>query len=143
MTTSTTSTSTGVQTPAEQGNLWQKGLIAAVVATVVNLILFGIGALAGGLSALDMTNPGAYAPVPWFMVLIMTVVPIFLGVAVYWLLRRVWPSQATRVFVIGALALAVLSTLSPILGGETLLSKILLSLMHIVAGVSLVWFTTR
>ena len=139
----TNSTSSEMQATAATGNLWQKGFIAAVVATVINLIIFVIGSLAGGLAAQDMANPTVYTPVPWFMVIIMTIIPILLGTAVYWLLRRVLPNQATLILIVGALAVALLSMWGPITSGETLLAKILLSVMHIVAGVSLIWFMTR
>lgn len=139
----TNSTSSEMQATAATGNLWQKGFIAAVVATVINLIIFVIGSLAGGLAAQDMANPTVYTPVPWFMVIIMTIIPILLGTAVYWLLRRVLPNQATLIFIIGVLVLVLLSLFTPITGGETLLAKSLLSMMHIVAGASLVWFVTR
>lgn len=135
--------STSSNTATASGNLWQNGLIAAAVATVINLIVFVVGSLAGGLTVQDMANPSVYTPVSWVAVIIMTVVPILLGTAVYWLLRRVLPNQATLILIVGALAVALLSMWGPITSGETLLAKILLSVMHIVAGVSLIWFMTR
>jgi hypothetical protein len=139
----TTSTYSSPETATTHDNLWQKGLIAAVVATVINLILYAIGALMGGLMVQDMANPAAYMPVSWFMVILMTVIPVLLGTGVYWVLRRMMPNQATMIFVIGALAVALLSLFGPITMAQTVMDKMLLSAMHIVAGVSLVWFTTR
>jgi hypothetical protein len=139
----TTSTYSSPDTETTHDNLWQKGLIAAVVATVINLILFGIGALMGGLMVQDVANPAAYMPVSWFMVILMTVIPVLLGTGVYWVLRRIMPNQATTVFVIIALAVALLSMFGPITMAQTGMDKALLAAMHIISGVSLVWFTTR
>lgn len=92
---------------------------------------------------MDMANPTSYTSVPWFMVVLMSVLPILLGTAVYWLLRRIVPSQATLIFVIGVALLALLSIISPITQGEGVAEQVLLSAMHLVAGGSLIWFTTR
>jgi hypothetical protein len=132
------------QAAIPSGNIWQKTLIAIIVATILNLVLFAVGSLIGGLAApWDPANPNTPMPILWSAVIIMTIAPMLIGTVVYWLLRRFIPGQATLVFIIGAALCTVVSLAPSIAGGEDMADKVILSVMHIVAGGSLIWFTTR
>jgi hypothetical protein len=142
--TSQGSPSAKSQTATPSKEVWQKGLIAALVAIIINLVLFVVGSLSGGLAAY-MGSPDTTAPmpVPWLGVIIMTIIPVLIGTAVYWLLHRIIPTQAPLVFIIGAALFTILSLGGSIIGGEDMADKVILSLMHIVAGGSLIWFESR
>jgi hypothetical protein len=132
MTTSaTTSTAATVATP-----VWIRGLIAAAVAAVVNVVIHLIASAAGADMLVD-TQGTAMAVTP-AVVLIATVFPTALGGVVVWLLARRMP-HARVVFAWAGLIVGVTTIAVPLLSAPAITTGLSLASMHIVAGA--VWFS--
>ncbi len=117
----------------------------AVVALVVNTVVFFAGSAILGApiqASTDGTNP---SDVVYVGVIVSSVVPIFVGAGLLWLFAR-FMTSALRVWTIVAIVVVVLSlaapTFLPVDGG----SKIALALMHIAAASSAIfgqWWAAR
>lgn len=104
-----------------------------------NLVIFGVAsALQVGFR---ITTPLASGPetVTWVSVLVMSLVPLLLGAAVLWGLKR-WTPTSWRV--LAWLGLVVGVATMPLFGEATLATRVSLSLMHLLPAV-LWWVGVR
>jgi hypothetical protein len=110
---------------------WSRVTRFAVIAAISNLVIFGIGSVAGSnWQANGMA-------VPWFVVLGTSVVPIFVAAGVTALLGLAWKSAAKVMAWIG-LIFALLTAPSAFLATSEIGTAIALGSMHVVVGVA--WF---
>lgn len=132
MTTSaTSSTSASVALP-----VWIRGLIAAAVAAVVNVVIRLIASAAGADMLVDAR--GTSTAVTPAAVLIATTLPIVLGGIFVWLVARRTP-RAQVVFAWVGLILGVATIPVPLLSAPDIATGLSLAPMHVVAGAA--WFS--
>jgi len=123
------------------GAIWRNGLIAAVVATVINAILFVVGAAMGGFPSDVLTPMGVPITLP--TVLLMSVVPILIGALGYTILSRITANPA-RWFTILTIIILILMFVTPLqLAAAPTLMVVLLEIMHLVVGGAAIYFLTR
>ena len=120
------------------GTVWRNGLIAIVVAAVVNAVLYFIGAALGWIPDTVLTPMGV--PVTIVQVVASTVVALVVATIVYSILNR-FTSNPNRWFTIIAVVVLVVSAVSPLtLPGAPVMMIVMLELMHVVAGVAAIYF---
>lgn len=130
-----------VQTKPTLGAIWRNGLTAAVVAAVVNAVLFFVGAAMGAFPDTVLTPMGT--PITIVPVVLMSVLSILAGTLVYTILNR-FTSNPNRWFIILAVIVLVLMTPGPFaLPGAPPLMIVFLEIMHLVAAGSAIYFLTR
>ncbi len=118
--------------------IWRNGLIAIVVAAVVNAVLYFIGAALGWMPATVLTPMGL--PVTIVPVVASTVVALVVATIVYSILNR-FTGNPNRWFTIIAVIVLVVSAVSPLsLPGAPAMMIVLLELMHLVAGIAAIYF---
>ena len=111
--------------------VWRYGVLAAVIAAVINAIIWLI-ARALGVSFRVQPPGQTESTVNLLRVILITLVPILLGVGVYVLLHRL-TRRPFLVFLIIALVVFVLSLLPPLSAADETGTQVALILMHIVA----------
>ncbi|MCE7984794.1 MAG: hypothetical protein DYG89_26780 [Caldilinea sp. CFX5] len=125
------------------GRIWRNGVTAAVVAAVINAILFYIGVAAGDFPADVITPIGQ--PITVVPVIGMSVLTIVLGTVGYTVLSRI-TANPNRWFIIATALVFIVMFISPIQlqsAGASLLMVVLLEIMHVVAAGSAIYFLTR
>ncbi|HXF64378.1 MAG TPA: DUF6069 family protein [Caldilineaceae bacterium] len=124
-------------------SIWQKGLTGGLVGAAINLIVLWIAqSLMGGPLEITMPPTNTLAPLPWWQVVIATLVPAAGATVLYWLLLRFVPG-ATPIFWIAGLLFLLLSFFGPLGLPVAAGVKTTLVIMHIVAGLSILTFLTR
>lgn len=134
---------TTVQSKPALGSIWRNGILAALVATLINAILFYAGAAAGGFPASVLTPMGV--PITIAPVIIMSVATILLGTIGYTVLSRM-TANPNRWFIIATVIVFIAMFISPIQlqsVGAPLLMVILLEVMHVVAAGAAIYFLAR
>ncbi len=111
--------------------VWRYGVLAAVIAAVINAIIWLI-ARALGVSFRVQPPGQTESTVNLLRVILITLVPILLAVGLYVLLQRV-TRRPFLVFLIIALVVFVLSLLPPLSAADETGTQVALILMHIVA----------
>lgn len=111
--------------------VWRYGVLAAVIAAVINAIIWLI-ARALGVSFRVQPPGQTESTVNLLAVILTTIVPSLLGLGVYVLLHRV-TRRPFLVFLIIALVVFVLSLLLPLSAADETGTQVTLILMHIVA----------
>ena len=125
------------------GRIWRNGLTAAVVAAVINAILFYIGVAAGDFPASVITPMGE--PITVVAVVFMSILTIVLGTIGYTVLSRL-TANPNRWFMIATAIVFIVMFISPIQlqsAGASLLMVVLLEIMHVVAAGAAIYFLTR
>lgn len=121
--------------------IFKAGLMAGVVAAIINAILFLIGST---FTFPDNALTPMGQPIVLPIVIVMSLVPVLLGTGVYWALTRFVADKANKIFV--AISVVVLLFMIPgPFGIENVDTAqiIILQIMHIVAGGSALYFLTR
>jgi hypothetical protein len=120
------------------GTVWRNGLIAIVVAAVANAVLYFIGAALGWMPDTVLTPMGL--PVTIVPVVASTVIALVVATIVYSILNR-FTGNPNRWFTIIAVIVLVVSAVSPLsLPGAPTMMIVLLEVMHLVAGISAIYF---
>jgi len=116
------------------GPIMMKALIAGVIAAIVNVVIFFVGrAVVGGI-AVDINQVGTYSPMPFFLPIVASLVPMLLAGLGLWVARRFIP-RGNLIFVIVAALITLLSLASPYSGQvATTSAATVLMLMHLVVG---------
>lgn len=123
------------------GAIWRNGGIAALVATIVNAILYYAGRGIGAFP-LDFITPMGQ-PITIVTVVLMTVVTILGGALLYRLLVR-FTANPNRWFIIATIIVFVLFLPGPItLAGAPVSMMIILELMHVVTAGAAIYYLTR
>ena len=119
--------------------IWRNGITAAVVAAVINVILYFIGAALGGFPQNVITPMGQ--PITAVPVIMMSVITILAGTLGYTILSRI-TANPNRWFVIATAIIFILMIFTPFSlqsAGAPMLMVILLEIMHVVAAGIAVW----
>ncbi|MCX6046205.1 MAG: DUF6069 family protein [Chloroflexi bacterium] len=133
--------STMVPTKPTIGVIWRNGIMAAVIAAVVNGILFLIGSAAGAFPSSVITPMGV--PITIGAVVLMSAVGVLVGTLVYTIFSR-FSARSGRWFTIVAVIVLLLMAYSPFsLAGAPTLMILFLEIMHLVAGGAAIYFLTR
>ena len=120
------------------GTIWRNGLIAIVVATVVNAVLYFVGAALGWIPDTVLSPMGL--PVTIVPVVASTVVALVVATIVYSILNR-FTGNPNRWFTIIAVVVLVVSAASPLtLPGAPVMMIVVLEAMHLVAGIAAIYF---
>ena len=120
------------------GTIWRNGLIAIVVAAVVNAVLYFIGAAVGWMPDTVLSPMGL--PITIVPVIASTVVALVVATIVYSILNR-FTGNPNRWFTIIAVIVLVVSAVSPLsLPGAPTMMIVLLEVMHLVAGIAAIYF---
>lgn len=121
--------------------IWRNGVIAAIVAAVINAILFILGSAAGGFPASVLTPMGV--PIMLTAVLLMSIVPILIGTLGYTILSRITTNPG-RWFTILTVIILIVMFVTPLqLAAAPILMVVLLEVMHLVVGGAAIYFLTR
>lgn len=111
----------------------KKALIAAVISSVLNVIVFGIGSLMGGFPE-EVVISGSNQPISAAQVIFASAVGSILGILVFWLIGK------RKVFLILASAILLVSMVTPFtIPGSTVPMTVSLLIMHLVAGGVTIW----
>ncbi|MFC5380449.1 DUF6069 family protein [Aquipuribacter nitratireducens] len=142
--TPTTPAAAGTTRPTRR--LWVRGLLAALAAVVVNVVLF----LVAGAAGLEVLVPdpaaadGSSAPLVVGAVAVASVVGVVAATVGRWVHLRFtrWPEA---VFTVGVLVLLVLSFAQPFLVAvdASTAARLLLCLMHVVVAAAVLLFLGR
>jgi uncharacterized membrane protein YphA (DoxX/SURF4 family) len=124
------------------GRLWWAGPLAAIVASIANLVIYVI-AVAAGVSMLvpgpDPSLPPQPLPIP--AVVLFSAIPALVAAGLLALLGR-FTARPIRIFLIIAAVVLVLSFIPPLLIPISLGLKITFEIMHIVAAAVIVGVLT-
>ena len=118
------------------------GLLAGIVAAIINGILFFVFHAAGVISDNIFPQPGQ--PMTAAPVIMGSILPLIIGSLVFYLFER-FTNNGFKIFALAALILMVLSLYSPfaVIPNVTLGYSLVLCLMHVVAALSLLYFIHR
>ncbi|MBC8160549.1 MAG: hypothetical protein H7Z42_04945, partial [Roseiflexaceae bacterium] len=123
------------------GGIFRATLLGALVAVVVNVILWALMQFVFNLNLhIQAGGPGTpMVPLPVVPVIVLTVVPALVAGGLFWLLAR-FTARAPLIFLIIALLVLVLSFAPGFLAfpGETV-NALGLNVLHIGAAVPIVW----
>lgn len=125
------------------GSIMLNALIAGVIAAIINVVIFFVGgAVLGGIDV-DMNGTGAFAPMPFFLPIIASLLPALVAGVGLWIARRFIP-KGNQVFVIGTAVLMLLSLAIPFSGQiGTTSAAIVLAVMHLVVGAVMIGYLAR
>lgn len=112
------------------------GLLAGLAAGVANVVVFFVTSALFALPYLiPMGGPGSEpVPLPAVAIIAASTMPALGAAVLYWLLGRFTP-RPTRIFVVVAVAFALLAIFPPLSLPIDLGTKLGLELMHVVAAV--------
>lgn len=125
------------------GSIWKAGVVGALVAAAINVVLYLIGRALGSFPDTALTPMGR--PVDAFGAAFVSILGVLGGAVVYTLLSRFMATpRANRWFLIIAIVVLVLMIPTPLgIPGAPTSQVILMELMHLVAGISAIFFLTR
>jgi hypothetical protein len=116
---------------------WRTGALTASIAIVINLIVLGLGRLAG--ADMSVQPPGSPAPMTIGVVPVVATVLVPLLVATVLLIAvRGRGAGAWRLLAAVGLGVGLITVAMPLLATATAATTIALATMHVVTG--LVWF---
>ncbi len=130
----------------DTSRILRAALIGAVIGSIVNVIVWVIARQTGltlSVPAMDpsMADANGMTQVPFIAVILATTITTFIGGGVLALLNRI-SATPYRLFQIIAIVFVAVS-MAGVLGAPANGDKIVLGMMHIVAGITAVWaFTT-
>ena len=121
------------------GKFVQAGLIGGVMAAVLNLILLFIGQAVNG-GPLLVTPPGqsVVQGVPWFMVILMSLLPGVVAGVLYGILNRFTP-RPTPIFLVIAAIVFVFMFFNPLSAAQGTTTILILEIMHVVVAGFVIW----
>ena len=125
------------------GSIMLNALIAGVIAAVINVVIFFIGrAVVGGIDV-DMNSIGTFEPMPYFLPIVLSLLPMLAAGIGLWIARRFIP-RGNQVFVIGTAILVLLSLAGPFSGQiATTSAAIVLAVMHLVVGALMIGYLAQ
>ena len=125
------------------GSIMLNALKAGVIAAVINVVIFFIGrAVVGGID-FDMNGIGTFEPMPFYLPIVASLLPMLAAGVGLWIARRFIP-RGNQVFVIGTVILVLLSLASPFSGQiATTSAAIVLAVMHLVVGALMIGYLAR
>lgn len=117
----------------------QAGFIGGVIATVINLVLWFIGNMIDG-GAMQVVTPFEPTPagVPWFAVIMSSLLPGIIGGLLYGILAR-YTNKATTIFLVISALVFIAFIYNPISAGQSLTTILVLEVMHVVVAALVIW----
>jgi hypothetical protein len=116
------------------------GFLGGGVAAVINLCIFLLSRSLLDLQYLVPQGPEwDRAPIPPWAVVIFSIVPGLLAALLLWLLLKLLPTQAQRIFLGISLIILVASFALPIMAAEYIIEQTLLNIMHVIAAGSIIF----
>lgn len=139
----TTATKTNTSITINIQKLLTAAAIAGAVGAIINLIIFFVLPAVFNVSLrIPLMGPGSeIVDLPFFMVIMASILPAFGGAAVFWGLSK-FTAQPVRIFRIIAVVFGGFSLIMPFSMGIGTTQAIILDLMHIVVAVSVTYFIT-
>ncbi len=124
-------------------DLLRSALIAGVVASLGNLLLY-IVARAAGVPFLISPQPGSsdLMTLPVAMVVIATIVPALVAALILAALAR-FTRTPLRLFQIGSVLFLIVSLIMPMTMSVALSTRLVLALMHVIAGAAIIGGLSR
>jgi hypothetical protein len=118
------------------------GLFAGITAAIINVLLFLLFRAAGVLTDTIEIQPGQ--PLSAAPVLISSIMPSIIGSIVFFIIEK-FSNNGHKIFSILTLVLVLLSFMNPFLmiPNVPVLYGIILNVMHVVVGVSLLYFIKK
>ena len=142
MHTAAMSIATETKTTARKRSVLRATTVCALAATVVNLVLWGIGRAAGASFVVDPALGDPNVEVGGLKVVVTTLLPFAVGV-----LLLALAAQRSRRWVVGVgmagAAFALASAAGPLDGGHDTATGVLLATMHLTTGAAFVVAATR
>jgi len=125
------------------GEIWKAGLIGAGVAAIINIVLYLLGRALGSFPDTALTPMGR--PVDVVGAAVFSVFGVVAGAVVYTILSRLMDTaRANRWFLIIAIVVLIVMALSPLgVPGAPASQIVIMEIMHLVAGISAIYFLTR
>lgn len=123
------------------GRLLLVGLVAGLVAAVVDVIIFFIGSSLGVPFIISM-GPGQEQTLNALPFIATSVIPALLAAVFYGLLGRL-TKRATTIFVVVAVVFALLSLSGPLLMPVAQSTRLVLALLHLVTAAIITYGLTR
>jgi hypothetical protein len=134
-------TTAAEQPKAPIATIWCNGVTAAVVAAVINVILYYAGVTFGGFPPDVLTPMGQ--PITVLPVIGMSVATILLGTLAYTILSR-YTANPNRWFLIVTAIIFIVMLPNPLLiANAPVLMIVLLEVMHVVAAGAAIYYLTR
>jgi hypothetical protein len=139
----TTATQTNTRTTVNIQKLLTAAAIAGGVGALINLVIFFVLPAVFNVSLrIPLMGTGSeLVELPFFMVIMASIVPAFGGAGVFWVLSK-FTAQPVRIFRIIAIVFGGFSLIMPFSMGIGVTQTIILDLMHIVVAVSVTYFIT-
>ena len=121
---------------------FKAGLLAAITAVIINVILFFVFHAAGIIIDTIFIQPNK--PMDAIQIIIATVIPTLIASMVFFLIEK-YTKNGFKIFTIVAAVLLALSFLDPFMAipGVTIGYALALNLMHIVVVVALLYFISK
>jgi Family of unknown function (DUF6069) len=121
------------------GKFVQAGLIGGVIATIINLVLYFLGnAINGGPMLVKPPGIATIQAVPWFMVIVQSVLAGVIAGALYGLLAR-FTTRASTIFLGIAAVIFILFFFNPLLAAQNVTTIVVLEIMHLVVAALVIW----
>ena len=119
------------------GLAWRTGAWTAGIAIGINLIVLGVGRVAG--ADMSVQPPGSAAPMIIGVVPVVAtvLVPLLIATALLIVVRR-RGARAWRLLAAVGLAIGLITIVMPVLATATVATTVTLATMHVITG--LVWF---
>lgn len=123
--------------------IWTNGILAAIVAVLLNVILFFVGSALEAFPEDVLTPMGV--PVDVVAVILNTTLGVLGGTLVYTILARfLQTGRANLIFIVIAILVLVAMGAAPFqIEDAATLQIVFLEVMHLVAGLSAVFFLSR
>jgi hypothetical protein len=117
----------------------QAGLVGGAIAAVLNLILLFIGqAVNGGPLLVMPPGQSIVQGVPWFLVILTSILPGVIAGVLYGLLNR-FTARPTPIFLVVAAIIFVLMFFSPLSAAQSTTTILILEIMHVVVAGFVIW----
>ncbi len=117
----------------------QAGLIGGVLATIINLVLYFLGnAINGGPMLVKPPGQAGTIPLPFFMVIVMSVVPGVLAGVLYGILNR-FTARPNAIFLAIAAIIFILMFMNPLIAAQGVTTIVVLEVMHVVVAGLVIW----
>lgn len=142
MHTAATSIAAEANTTARKRSVLRATTVCALAATLVNLVLWGIGRAVGASFVVDPALGDANVEVGALKVVVTTVLPFAVGVLLVALAARRSRRWVIGVGAVGAV-FALGSAAGPLDGGHDTTTGVLLATMHLTTGAAFVVAATR
>jgi hypothetical protein len=119
------------------GRMWRRGAIAAGLAVVVNLLLYGIGRAAGDTLVVAWGPEPVQMRIGAFAVITNTLLSFAVGLVVTALVVRRRPRRLRTMQIVAA-GFTVVSVIQPLVVDTRLSTRMLLIAMHLITGAAFV-----